>query len=193
MNTENQYKHTNGGDSFTLSKTQKRTKRMNNTTNASTSGKVIEPLQPNQAKMIGPAQMAPRSSVLIDLEKSSRTRNDYKKLRTADSKSSSEPNTFTSDNPPRTDNLSQVLVQALQNSDKRMLDTVLCAKDDKIVYNTLSSLPIELIDPLLRELQKCLYYKGEQTLTYMKWLETLIQTKLSFILTVSRSILNISI
>jgi len=121
---------------------------------------------------------------LNDLEKSnSRTRNDYKKLRTADLKSSTEHNSLAAEKTPRTDNLSQVLTQALQNSDKQMLETVLRNKEDEIVTNTLNSLPLDLIDPLLRELQKCLYYKGEQIVTYMKWLEKLIQTRLSFILT----------
>jgi len=66
-----------------------------------------------------------------------------------------------------------------------MLEYALNLDDEVLIKNTISKLPLEVIPKLLSELQKCLFYKGEDAsqFGYMRWLETLLQNKLSFILT----------
>ncbi|KAI1284908.1 WD repeat-containing protein 43 [Halotydeus destructor] len=85
--------------------------------------------------------------------------------------------------PPKTDSLIHLLVQGLQSGDQKMLDTVLCKRDDTMISNTIGKLPLDLIAPLLHELQRLLHYKGDNNIIAMKWLEILLHTKLSFILT----------
>lgn len=50
------------------------------------------------------------------------------------------------------DNMVQLLLQALHSKDKELLGTVLNVKKETIIYNTVSKLPIQAIDPFLREL-----------------------------------------
>ena len=91
---------------------------------------------------------------------------------------------------PTSDSLAHVLVQGLQTRDKQMLDTVLNNSDDKIIRNTIKKLPIDSITLLLTQLQSFLFYKSENTITYIKWMEQLLNLRLSFILTVSPQDLN---
>jgi len=63
------------------------------------------------------------------------------------------------------------------------LDTVFTRVDETVMKNTIDKLPLDLIPSLLNVLRKYLYYKGDNNIIYMRWLEKLIHSKLSFILT----------
>lgn len=53
---------------------------------------------------------------------------------------------------PKQDNLAQLLVQGLHSKDKKMLQSVLCKRDETIVRNTVKRLPMVVVVPLLTEL-----------------------------------------
>ncbi|XP_054153024.1 WD repeat-containing protein 43-like [Oppia nitens] len=83
---------------------------------------------------------------------------------------------------PSSDSLTHVLVQGLQSRDKKMLDTVFNNTDELVIKNTIKKLPIDCISLFLYELQSCLFSKSEQTVTYLKWLEQLLQLRLTFLM-----------
>ena len=60
---------------------------------------------------------------------------------------------FFSSTPPRTDSVLQLLLQGLNNREKKILESVLERADDELINNTVKRLPIEAIVPLLEELQ----------------------------------------
>lgn len=62
---------------------------------------------------------------------------------------------------PKSNNLAQLLVQGLHSKDKSMLKTVLHVDDEEIIKNTVSRLPINVIIPLVNELN---YYIQGKTL-----------------------------
>ena len=58
-----------------------------------------------------------------------------------------------SSTPPRTDSVLQLLLQGLNNKDRKILESVLERADDEQINNTVKRLPIEAIVPMLEELQ----------------------------------------
>ncbi|RWS27075.1 WD repeat-containing protein 43-like protein [Leptotrombidium deliense] len=153
--------------------------------------KVTEPKTSKGAKVLGPAQMNPAKPVLDSStgspRKPSHNKNTELNLPLNERLKALEPETINGDKEmsetPRADNFVHLLMQGLQSKDRRMLDTVLSRGDVNIITNTVKKLPIEYLSSLLSELQHRLYYKGDANLVYLSWLETLLQTKLSIILT----------
>lgn len=150
--------------------------------------KITEPLQPKDSKVIGPAQLAPSKPS----DGSGKERSSKKKAKVAasaagkaDVAKESMFDGMSGTEPPTADSLVHLLVQGLESGDRRMLDTVFMRGDETIIKNTIDKLPLDMIPSLLAELKRYLYFKGDNNLIYMRWLERLIQSKLSFILTVS--------
>ena len=56
--------------------------------------------------------------------------------------------------PPRTDSLLQLLLQGLNNRDRKILDSVLDRADEELIDNTVRKLPVEGVIPLIEELQQ---------------------------------------
>lgn len=63
---------------------------------------------------------------------------------------------------PKSENMAQLLVQGLHSKDKDILRTVLHVKDEQIIKNTISRLPINVIVPLINELNR--YVQGKTTM-----------------------------
>lgn len=148
--------------------------------------KITEPLQPKNAKVIGPAQLAPTKPC----DESSKDRSSKKqKVQASPAKQEATKESlfegFSGNEPPTVDSSVHLLVQGLESGDRRMLDTVFGQGDETIIKNTIDKLPLDVIPALLNVLRKYLYYKGDNNTIYMRWLEKLIHSKLSFILTVS--------
>ena len=61
--------------------------------------------------------------------------------------------------PPRTDSVLQLLLQGLNNKDRRILESVLERADDELISNTVQRLPVEAVVPLIEELQHCIQVK----------------------------------
>jgi hypothetical protein len=149
--------------------------------------KITEPLQPKNAKVIGPAQLAP-SKVLDESQASKERTSKRQKVDTTQNSKQTDVTKqlfegFEGTEPPTTDSSVHLLVQGLQSGDRRMLDTVFTRADESVMKNTIDKLPLDLIPSLLNVLRKYLYYKGDNNIIYMRWLEKLIHSKLSFILT----------
>ena len=58
-----------------------------------------------------------------------------------------------SSTPPRTDSVLQLLLQGLNNQDRKNIESVLERADDELINNTIKRLPLEAIVPLLEELR----------------------------------------
>ncbi|XP_064484330.1 WD repeat-containing protein 43-like [Ornithodoros turicata] len=85
--------------------------------------------------------------------------------------------------PPRADNLCQLLSQGLQSDDDRLLSSVLDRSDETLIRNTVRRLPITSVLALLRELHKRMHRRGARVSTYMKWIKTIIVVHTSFLTT----------
>lgn len=85
--------------------------------------------------------------------------------------------------PPRADNLSQLLLQGLQSDDPKLLNSVLHRTDETLVKNTVRRLPLSSILSLLKELHKRMHSRGSGVFPYMKWAKCLIATHTSYLMT----------
>ncbi|CAN8008690.1 unnamed protein product, partial [Ixodes pacificus] len=85
--------------------------------------------------------------------------------------------------PPRADNLCQLLLQGLQSNDPRLLSSVLQRTDDSLVRNTVRRLPLSSVLPLLRELHKQMHCRGSGVYPYMKWTKAVISMHTSYLMT----------
>lgn len=54
--------------------------------------------------------------------------------------------------PSKGTNMAQLLMQALNSKDKTILQTVLITKNETVIRNTITKLPVQAITPLLKEL-----------------------------------------
>lgn len=174
--------------------------------------KIKSPLKPKNATVVGPAGMAPtRQTVPTKAIENNQISNAMNELNDKNDKSiQSKPKqmnetllTFeerlessekpdlesipptSSSNQTTSESLTLVLMQGLQSKDKRMLETVFNNTDEKVIRNTLKKLPIDCISLFLNELQNCLFNKSENTIVYIKWLEQLLNLRLTFLMTVS--------
>lgn len=86
-----------------------------------------------------------------------------------------------SSTPPRTDSVLQLLLQGLNNKDRKILESVLERADDEQINNTVKRLPIEAIVPMLEELQHHIQGKGLGVLTHSKWMKSLLQFHTSYL------------
>lgn len=59
----------------------------------------------------------------------------------------------TATTPPRADSLIQLLLQGLNNQDRKILNSVLDRADEELIEKTVRKLPVESILPLITELQ----------------------------------------
>lgn len=170
-------------DNHTVLKREDSVRKANASIIDHVNNKIAEPLQPKDAKIVGPAQLAPvrPSDSSKSPKKVTETPTPAKKLKGLETSLSNIE--FTGSVPPKADSVVQLLVQGLASDDRRMLDTALHRDDEILIRNTINKLPLEFVPKLLGELQKSLFHKGDNTV-YMRWLETLFQNKLSFILTV---------
>lgn len=85
--------------------------------------------------------------------------------------------------PPRADNLSQLLLQGLQSDDPKLLNSVLQRTDETLIRNTVRRLPLSSILTLLKELHKRMHSRGSGVFPYMKWTKALIATHTSYLMT----------
>ncbi|KAH6926359.1 hypothetical protein HPB50_017539 [Hyalomma asiaticum] len=85
--------------------------------------------------------------------------------------------------PPRADNLSQLLLQGLQSEDPRLLNSVLQRTDETLLRNTVRRLPLSSVLSLLKELQQRMHSRGAGVYPYMKWTKTVISTHTSYLMT----------
>ncbi|KAE8749538.1 hypothetical protein FOCC_FOCC003803 [Frankliniella occidentalis] len=77
---------------------------------------------------------------------------------------------------PRADNLAQLMLQALQSKDKTMLQTVLCRREEDVIRNTVRRLPLQVIEPLLKELTTLLHAKTATAQIGARWLRIVLST-----------------
>ncbi|KAJ1521362.1 hypothetical protein ONE63_003038 [Megalurothrips usitatus] len=75
---------------------------------------------------------------------------------------------------PRADNLSQLMLQALHSKDKHMLHTVLLRREEDVIRNTVRKLPLQVIEPLLKELTTLLHGKTAMAQTGARWLKVVL-------------------
>ncbi|CAN7939132.1 unnamed protein product [Ixodes hexagonus] len=85
--------------------------------------------------------------------------------------------------PPRADNLCQLLLQGLQSNDPRLLSSVLQRTDDSLVRNTVRRLPLSSVLPLLKELHTQMHCRGSGVYPYMKWTKAVISMHTSYLMT----------
>ncbi|XP_075555907.1 WD repeat-containing protein 43 [Dermacentor variabilis] len=85
--------------------------------------------------------------------------------------------------PPRADNLSQLLLQGLQSEDPRLLNSVLQRTDEALLRNTVRRLPLSSVMSLLKELQQRMHSRGSGVYPYMKWTKTVVSTHTSYLMT----------
>ncbi|XP_012527927.1 WD repeat-containing protein 43 [Monomorium pharaonis] len=71
-------------------------------------------------------------------------------------------------------NMTQLLMQALNSKDKTILTTVLFTKNETVIRNTITRLPVQAITPLLKELTIMLQGKTYASKIAVMWLQTLI-------------------
>jgi hypothetical protein len=64
--------------------------------------------------------------------------------------------------PPRADSMLQLLLQGLNNKDRKILDSVLDRADEELIEKTVRKLPVEAVLPLVTELQH--YIKVKRSL-----------------------------
>ncbi|KAL1436783.1 hypothetical protein MTO96_049326 [Rhipicephalus appendiculatus] len=83
--------------------------------------------------------------------------------------------------PPRADNLSQLLLQGLQSEDPRLLNSVLQRTDETLLRNTVRRLPLSSVLSLLKELQQRMH--SRVCIPYMKWTKTVVSTHTSYLMT----------
>uniref|UniRef100_A0A023FHN4 Putative wd-repeat protein n=1 Tax=Amblyomma cajennense TaxID=34607 RepID=A0A023FHN4_AMBCJ len=85
--------------------------------------------------------------------------------------------------PPRVDNLSQLLLQGLQSNDAKLLNSVLQRTDETLLRNTVQRLPVSSILSLLKELHKRMHSRGSGVYPYMKWTKALISAHTCYLMT----------
>ncbi|XP_063991127.1 WD repeat-containing protein 43 isoform X3 [Diachasmimorpha longicaudata] len=76
--------------------------------------------------------------------------------------------------PSKGANMAQLLLQGLNSKDKSILMNVLYNRDETIIKNTISKLPVQAISPLLRELTNMLQGKTYPSKIAVNWLKHLI-------------------
>lgn len=82
------------------------------------------------------------------------------------------------------DRLCKQLVQALQSNDEDLLDSVLNDRTEDVVTTTTTNIPGEYIQPFLEHLKRRIYTNSSENISHLIWLEKLLQTRLSLLLTV---------
>lgn len=87
------------------------------------------------------------------------------------------------EDPPRADNLCQLLLQGLQSNDPRLLNSVLDRTDEGLIKNTVRRLPLSSVLSLLKELHKRMHSRGSGVYPYMKWTKAVISTHTSYLMT----------
>lgn len=75
---------------------------------------------------------------------------------------------------PRTDTLTQLLVQGLHSNDSRIMDSVLDRADVTLIDNTVKRLPVEAVLPLVTVLQKYIRGRGVVHASHAKWLKSVL-------------------
>ncbi|CAL1675948.1 unnamed protein product [Lasius platythorax] len=78
--------------------------------------------------------------------------------------------------PTKGANMTQLLMQALNSKDKTILTTVLFTKNETVIRNTITKLPVQAITPLLKELTVMLQGKTYASKVAVMWLQALIAT-----------------
>src|SRR5690606_24010117 len=83
-----------------------------------------------------------------------------------------------------TESLVNVLIQGLKSKDIKMLKTVLECTDEIVVRNTVKKLPVSFVPLLLSELQRGLFKNGNHQSHYLKWINIVMQVKITYLMTV---------
>ncbi|CAG2068547.1 unnamed protein product [Timema podura] len=76
--------------------------------------------------------------------------------------------------PPKPDNLVQLLLQGLKSKDPLILHSVLLRKDEQLIFNTVSRLPLKTVAPLLTELCTLLRSKSQKNHMVVPWLKAML-------------------
>lgn len=83
------------------------------------------------------------------------------------------------------DSLCEQLVQALQSNDEDLLDNVLKDRTPEEMTTTTNNIPGEHIQSLLEHLKRRIHTKSMENICHLVWLEKLLQTRLSLLISVS--------
>ncbi|XP_015112063.1 WD repeat-containing protein 43 isoform X2 [Diachasma alloeum] len=79
-------------------------------------------------------------------------------------------------------NMAQLLLQGLNSKDKNILMNVLYNRDETIIKNTISKIPVQAISPLLKELTSMLQGKTYPSKIAVVWLKNLVITHAAHLL-----------
>ncbi|XP_012145844.1 WD repeat-containing protein 43 isoform X2 [Megachile rotundata] len=79
-------------------------------------------------------------------------------------------------------NRAQLLLQGLNSKDKTILNNIFLTKNESIIRNTITKLPIQAIGPLLKELTILLQGKTYTSKIAVRWLEALLMVHASHFL-----------
>merc|ERR1712029_644595 len=85
---------------------------------------------------------------------------------------------------PRTDTMTQLLVQGLHSNDSRILDSVLDRADLTLIDNTVRKLPVEAVLPLVTVLQRFIRGRGVVHASHAKWLKSVLSIHTGYLVSV---------
>ncbi|CAG7825086.1 unnamed protein product [Allacma fusca] len=83
---------------------------------------------------------------------------------------------------PQGENLGHLLSQGLHSKDTRILQSVLHRNDEKVILNTVRSLPVQLILPLVEEIKVMLTGKSQVNHCILRWLKAVFQIHSSYLM-----------
>jgi len=83
---------------------------------------------------------------------------------------------------PQSDTLAQLLVQGLRSNDQNILNSVLDREDTTIIDNTVRSLPVEYLLPLLKHLQKRLQSKASANFSHVRWTHSVVRNHAGYLI-----------
>lgn len=83
-----------------------------------------------------------------------------------------------------TESLVNVLMQGLKSKDSLMLQTVLECTDETICRNTIKKLPVSYVPLFLAQLQAGLFKNGDHQAQHLKWINMIMQLKITYLMTV---------
>jgi len=70
--------------------------------------------------------------------------------------------------PPRADSLIQLLLQGLNNKDRKILNSVLDRADEELIEKTVRKMPVESVLPLVTELQHYIKVMADYFVSFSK-------------------------
>lgn len=84
---------------------------------------------------------------------------------------------------PKADNLAVLLTQGLQSQDLSMIGTVLANTKRNTIENTVKSLPLSALVPLVEELARRMKARPQAAQGYMQWVKSVLRIHMSYLST----------